>query len=300
MNIRAFREDERGNIIVIAAFLMLVLTAFAGLVVDGGQLYMTKTKLQKVANAAAISGGQELKTNAGQKVTVIVDDILKAHNALPYRQSVVVIPEKQVTVKLKESVPLFFSSIVGMNAVDISVKATAAVGVMSRVNGAAPIGIDESVPLVYGNPYTLKVDETASATGNFGALALQGPGAKLYEQNLMYGFDGELKIGDILNTQTGNLAGPTKTAVDYLLTTCTDMTARDCSRILIIPVYVPFLVQSNQLKQIKITGFAHFYISEPMNTKDKTVKGIFLERVGTGFHSEAASIKGAYTIRLVE
>jgi hypothetical protein len=114
------------------------------------------------------------------------------------------------------------------------------------------------------------------------------------------GFDGEIKIGDIINTQTGNIAGPTKSAVDYLISTCSDMTDRDCPRILLIPVYVPYNVESNQMKQVKITGFAYFYILEPMNSLDKTIKGIFLKRVGTGFQLEDAENNGAYTIRLVE
>lgn len=300
MKIRDFHKDERGNIILIAAFLMLVLTAFAGLVVDGGHLYMSKANLQKAANAAALSGGQELTTNAGEPVTSIVKGILDAHDVLPYLQSINVTPEKSVAVHLNEPVALFFSSIVGFDEVDVKVKATVEVGKMGRASGAAPIGIDDSIPLIYGNEYTLKVDETAGDTGYFGALALEGPGAKLYEQNLMYGFDGELKIGDIINTQTGNIAGPTKTAVDYLISTCSDMTSRDCPRILLIPVYVPYNQTSNQMKQVKITGFAYFYISEPMDSHDKTIKGVFLKRVGPGFQLDDASEKGAYTIRLVE
>ena len=54
------------------------------------------------------------------------------------------------------------------------------------------------------------------------------------------------------------------------------------------------------MKQVKITGFAYFYISEPMDSHDKTIKGVFLKRVGTGFQLDDASEKGAYTIRLVE
>lgn len=300
MNFRTFRRDERGNVILIAAFLMLVLTSFAGLVVDGGHLYMTKAHLQKAANAAALSGGQELTTNAGTEVNTIVNKILDAHDALPFLQNISIIPEKNVTVQLKESVPLFFASIVGFDNVDVSVKSAVEIGVMGRAYGAAPIGIDDSIPLIHGDEYTLKVDETASDTGNFGALALAGPGAKTYEENLKYGFDGELKIGDILDTQTGNIAGPTKSAVDYLITTCNDITARDCPRILLIPVYTPYNVVSNQMKQVKITGFAYFYISGPMNSFDKTIKGIFLKRVGTGFRLENAENNGAYTIRLVE
>ncbi len=49
-----------------------------------------------------------------------------------------------------------------------------------------------------------------------------------------------------------------------------------------------------------ITGFAYFYLSEPKGSNDKEVKGIFLKRVGSGFESDVALDKGAYTLKLVE
>ncbi|MCR2823184.1 pilus assembly protein TadG-related protein [Lederbergia panacisoli] len=292
--------NEDGNIVLMSTFLFLALTAFAGLVVDGGHLYLTKAHLQKAANAAALSGGQELTSDQESKVKSLVENIVDAHGESLSLKNVEIEMEKKVSVNLTKSVDLFFSSIFGMQAVNVSTKATAQIGSMGRAYGAAPIGINDSVQLNFGEEYTLKVDETGGETGFFGILGLQGPGAKLYEQNLMHGFDGELKVGDIVNTESGNIAGPTQRAVDYLVKTCNDMNAKDCPRILLIPVYKPYNVDGNKMKEVKITGFAHFYISEPMNDNDKTIKGIFLKRVTTGFETEDALNKGAYSLKLVE
>lgn len=298
--LKRFIRDEDGNILLLSAFLFLVFTAFAGLVVDGGQLYMTKTHLQKTANAAALSAGQELTAKDPKVVEDLAREIVVRHGELSSLQNVDIILERKVTVKLNKPVKLFFSSLFGIDSVDVPANATAKIGAIGRGYGAAPIGINESMELVYGQEYTLKVDETATSTGFFGILAIEGPGAKTYEQNLMHGFDGELKVGDIVNTQTGNIAGPTKTGIDYLVKTCSDMNDRDCPRILLVPVYKPYSYTSNQLKQIEITGFAHFYISGPMNSTDKTVKGVFLKRVSPGFELDQAVDKGAYALKLVE
>jgi hypothetical protein len=295
-----FYKDEDGNVILISAFLFLVLTAFAGLVIDGGHLYLTKTHLQKTANAAVLSGGQQLTSADEMIVKDLVNSIVKDHGELLSVHDISVEMERKVTVELIKPVELFFSSILGFDSVDVSAKSSAQIGSMGRAHGAAPIGIPESMDLVYGKSYTLKVDEENVDTGFFGILGLQGPGAKLYEDNLKYGFDGELKIGDIVNTESGNIAGKTKSAVDYLVGTCDDMNKRDCPRVLLVPVYRPHNPGTGNLKQVEITGFAYFYISQAMGKDDKEINGVFLKRVGSGFESEGASNRGAYTVKLVQ
>ena len=298
--LRRFYKNEEGNVILISAFLFLALTALAGLVIDGGHLYLTKTHLQKTANAAVLSGGQQLTASDKSVVENLVSDIVKDHGELSSVQNINVEMETKVTVHLNKPVDLFFSSILGFESVDVSAKATAQIGFMGRAHGAAPIGIPESMQLNYGQSYRLKVDEENVDTGFFGVLALEGPGAKLYENNLKYGFDGEIKVGDIINTESGNMAGKTRDAVNYLVNQCNDMNDRNCARILLVPVYKPYNQSGNKLKQVEITGFAYFYISDPMNDKDKEINGIFLKRVGSGFESEGASNRGAYTVKLTE
>ncbi len=67
MFLRRFYRNEDGNIIFISIFLFFAFIALAGLVVDGGHLYLTKAHLQKTANAAVLSGGQELAADSLQK-----------------------------------------------------------------------------------------------------------------------------------------------------------------------------------------------------------------------------------------
>ena len=162
----------------------------------------------------------------------------------------------------------------------------------------------KKIPLEFYKEYKLKVDSSDVQYGNFGILALGGPGAKTYEDNLRNGYQEEIKVGDILETQTGNIAGKTRSVVSELVNGCTenprDVNERDCSRVILIPVYSEHNHNVNQLKEIEVKGFAYFYITDPMDSKDTAITGMFIKRAGTGFEDENAINKGAFSIRLTE
>lgn len=279
------------------------LLGMAGLAIDGGLVYMTKSHLQKVANSAVLSGAQEL-TNDEDKVKTIVMDILKSHKEEPTFENVEVEMEKKVSVDLTKPVELSFARLFGFEKMDVAVHAAAELRTLGRAVGAAPLGIDDRIPLEFYNTYELKVDSSGVQYGNFGILALGGTGAKTYEENLRNGYQDELKVGDILDTQTGNIAGKTREVVKERVNGCTesprDLNDRDCSRVILVPVYKPYQQDQNQLKSVEITGFAYFYITDPMDSNDTSIKGIFIKRAGTGFEESGSINKGAYSIRLTE
>ncbi|NDI36374.1 pilus assembly protein TadG-related protein [Chengkuizengella sediminis] len=301
--LKHFIHEEKGSSLVLVSISLVVLLAFVGLVVDFGKVYVIKTDLQKVANAAALSGAQEL-TNNEANVMEVVDTILNEHGQQNNLETTEINMEQDVTVFLSENVSLSFSKILGFTNIDVPVRAKAEIKAMGSAIGVAPLGIDESIPLQYDLEYQLKVDQTGVDTGNFGILALGGTGAKTYETNLRNGYDQEIKIGDILDTQTGNIAGKTRSAVNERIDDCQyipgDEIPRDCSRIILVPVYRPYNQTSNQLKEVEVVGFAYFYLLEPMSHRDTAITGMFIKRTGTGSTSEGVSNKGAYAIRLTD
>jgi hypothetical protein len=301
--LKAIIHRQQGSSLALIGLAIAGLMAMTGLVVDLGSVYVVKTQLQKAANAAVLSGAQEL-THDETWVKNIVNEVLIEHgeaNSLAEQQ---VEMEYKVFVRLQRQVSLTFSGLFGWDEVPVDVQATAVIESMGRATGVAPLGIDDSIPLVFGQEYKLKVDQTEVDTGNFGVLALGGTGADTYEENLKYGYQSEIKVGDILDTQTGNIVNKTKTGVQERINQCPypvgETYHRDCARVILIPVYSPYNVSSNQVKQVKITGFAYFYISAPMDDKDKTIKGFFIKRTGTGFNEPNVSNNGAYSIRLTE
>ncbi|WP_064092020.1 TadE/TadG family type IV pilus assembly protein [Rossellomorea aquimaris] len=300
---RLLMKEEKGNALVLVTLALMSLLTMAGLAIDGGMLFMTKSHLQKAANAAVLSGAQELPHDT-EEVKLIVNDILSSHDSQIALQNIEITPEKGVGVDIEKSVKLAFSSLLGKESVNVEAHAAAKLGVMGKAVGAAPLGIDEKVVLEYYKTYKLKVDSNDVEYGNFGVLALGGTGAETYEDNLRNGYQDEIKVGDILETQTGNIAGKTRSVVSELVNGCTenprDVNERDCSRVILIPVYSEHSHDVNQLKEVEIKGFAYFYITDPMDPKDTSITGMFIKRTGTGFEDDQALNKGAFSIRLTE
>ncbi|HET7626841.1 MAG TPA: pilus assembly protein TadG-related protein [Bacillales bacterium] len=299
--IKRLFQQQQGSTLLLFSLALVGMLMITGLALDGGMLYERRAALQKAADAAVLSGAQEL-TDTPSDVQQVVERILVAHGNENDVEHLDIVMNDQVSIVLKKTVPLSFMSIFGIDTGTVSANATAEIGTMGRAAGAAPLGIDDSVDLIYNKVYELKVDQTLEDTGNFGVLSLGGGGADRYYDNLRYGFDGELRVGDIVETETGNIAGKTKQAVQELIDACPDgnYEDRDCPRVILIPVYERYQVDQNQLKTVKITGFAYFYITEPLDSQRKTIHGIFIRRTGTGYINSQGSNRGAYAIRLTE
>jgi hypothetical protein len=161
----------------------------------------------------------------------------------------------------------------------------------------------------YEDEYVLKVGPGDSEAGNFGILALTGSGSKLYEDDLKTGYDGEIKKGMIIPTETGDKAGPTKDGVEYRLGLSSNTEIGLPSgeidlndpRLLKVLVYEEVPHDGKQLKEVVVVGFAYFYLKIPANSHDyKTVSGYFIQGLESGTIDESAAEKGAYAIRLVE
>jgi hypothetical protein len=300
--IKLAKQQSGSTIMVVSVALMAVLV-MTGLVIDGGTIYVSKAHLQKTANAAALSGAQEL-TNSEAAVSSVVDNVLQFHAEQASLTQKSIEMERKISIGLNKQVPLAFSGLFGVDSATVAAHAAAEIMTMERAVGAAPLGIDDSIALKFYEVYKLKVDQTEVSTGNFGVLALGGNGAATYESNLKYGYQSELKTGDIIGTETGNIVGKTKEGVKARLTACSYLSGethhRDCPRVLLLPVYRPYNYDSNQMKQVEITGFSYFYILEPLNEKDKTIKGMFIKRAGTGIVNPDLTNRGAFGIRLVE
>jgi hypothetical protein len=303
MKLKRFFKKEEGNTIVLVAFSLVALIAMTGIVMDGGKLFLTKSHLQKTANAAVLSGAQEL-TNQEDAVRRVVHETLEMHSEDHSLEEMQISMEDKVSVDLTREVPLTFSKLLGFDTAPVSVHAAAELGTMGKAAGVAPLGIDEGMGLEYNIEYSLKVDQTGVEAGNFGVLALGGTGADMYEKNLREGYKNEIEVGDVLETQTGNIAGKTRSVIQDRIDACPypegETDHRDCPRVILIPVYEKLTTSGNQLKEVEIKGFAYFYITEPMNSKDTSITGMFIKRAGTGFVKPVELNKGAFSIRLTE
>lgn len=198
--LKHMKKSEKGDALVLLTLAFGAMLTMTGLVIDGGHLFATKSHLQKTANAAALSGAQEIP-NAESAVYGVVDEVLSSHGETDSLLQAAVQGDKELLVKLEREVPLFFAALFGQDSLPVSVQAKAALNPMGETSGVVPLGIEESMlPLNHGEEYELKVDSGDSESGFFGVLALVGSGANLYRDTLTNGYEENVKVGDIIPT----------------------------------------------------------------------------------------------------
>jgi len=306
-------REEKGSAVVLLTLAISILAGAAALVADIGVAYVRQQRLAVAADAAALAGGQKLHLGPRQARQAALDNAVK--NGFSSDEIAITLEQdnQSLSVRIKSPMAAFFAPVLGLGGGgDLSAAARVESGTPTAIHGAAPLGIRQQ-PFIIGQQYTLKVgagdqDEIIGlGSGNFGALALGGPGAKKYRENLTHGYSGILRVGDVIETQTGNISGPTKRAIDFRLAQphpphCSpESRARDCPRLLLTPVYEPVESKGNQVKAVRIVGFAAFYIEEgPGSGRESVVTGRLVRTYHGGQESAGGSGFGISAAKLVE
>jgi hypothetical protein len=141
---------------------------------------------------------------------------------------------------------------------------------MERLPRGGPGSIGDIIPicitpysLIVGEEYKLKYGGGEGSMGNYGCLALGGEGSTLYEENITYGYGGELKVGDIILTEPGNNSGPTNRGINARISGHEDETYSDYStsspRVVTIPI-VDHLPEGRA--EVRVIGFGKFFLEE--------------------------------------
>jgi Flp pilus assembly protein TadG len=302
-----FLKKEDGAVLMLFALLMPVVLGCAAMVVDFGIQYGSKVRLQNIAQAAALAAAQDALQDpslARDKAYEYLDlNGVQAHEA----QVEISQPEGSARVTVTRESDYYFARILGFRTADISANAKAVSVGISSFTGAAPLGI-MTEDFVYGQKYKLKYGSPPElGSGNFGALRLGGSGANNYEYNLKHGYPGELKVGDIVNIEPGNMSGPTKRAIEYRFAQDNRIPPntfydhdRDAPQILYVPVVEPYGVSGSHVHSVKILGFAAFFVTGiPGSGNESEIEGYFIRTVKSGGGSEGQANYGLTTSRLV-
>jgi hypothetical protein len=301
-----FFQRENGDALILFAVLMTVFIALAGLVIDVGLAFANKEKIQQAADAAALASVMELP-GFPDKAKQVASSIAQANHVQPSEFSVGVDSSNQiVTTAVTRAHHLYFGNAIGVADPILHVKAVAELGTLTSAKGVIPLGIDSSTNLSFGEEVTIKQGE--STVGNFGALVTSGTGANNFETDLQYGTQNVIHIGDILDTQTGDMVGPTQTAMQARLSACPYQgTATytnfpdNCPLICYIPVYIPYDDDQNQLKKVQVVGFAVFFL-EGVGAKNdgSPITGRFIQYATSGDLSFSQPNYGAYAYKLIQ
>jgi hypothetical protein len=241
------RVHERGQVIVIAAILLPVLLAMAGMAVDVGSYASERRSLQNAADSIALAAGQELPdaTAAQTKAAEYAND----HGVDPSNITVTVTggtTTPRVRVVIDRSHDFIFMGIVGIENADVGAVASAGKFSFGGGAGVVPWSIEEQTVLASasGDEVTIKYDSSGPAPGqgNFGAIRIDGSGSSDYEASAKYGSNYNICSTGMSNCttgscpgtypsgcaedapecdgpdcapKTGNMTGPTRDAVDF-------------------------------------------------------------------------------------
>lgn len=301
-----FLREEKGQAMVLIALLTTVLLGITAFSFDMGNLQWQKRHIQNTADASALAGAQDLPNaeDAAQRYAQLngvpdADISVNPTNTDPTKCEVVCTRNVQNT----------FARILGFNNTTVAARAVAGISSVNSVSGGAlPLGVEQQ-DFVYGQTYQLKENAGAGQYhGNFGCLALGDKnGANRYRDNLKYGYDGTLTVGDKVDTEPGNMAGPTVDGMNYRINqdpTATYTTVQKGSpRLGVVPVVDTMDV--NGRKEVTIVGFAVFFL-ESANTEGKgnnakaAIYGKFMEMVVGNSTGGGQTSYGAYNVQLTE
>ncbi len=305
INFNIILKSSKGSSIVFFAITITLIAAVTALTVDIGAFVLEKAKLSSSVDAAALAGAQELVTNSGNTNNVVTDYLAK--NIQGLKSTDIVIDESQKTVQVSgvKSVNGYFAKIIDVYNHDISSTAKAKVENIVSLRGARPLAVVQQT-FSYGTLYTLKEGGGDGTTGNYAAIALGGTGGSVYRNNLMQGYGGTISVGDLIETETGNISGTTQTCINQLIQQCNHTPPCTylsynvhCSRIIFIPVVNTLSV--NGRKYVQILGFATFFL-EGVTTHggQADVIGRFITYCMQGETSSIINDYGTYGIKLVK
>ena len=289
--------DNKGAVLVITNIVLISILVITALVVDVGVMVIRKATISSIADSASLAAAQEL-TGDSEDIVDMALEYCEQNNIDRSKVTVTVDEDNQaVEVEINEDVSTIFAKVIGIDRMYTKVKTKAIAGAVSEVHiGIRPVAVEQK-SFDYGELVILKYNDD-SYCGNYDAIALGGNGASSYKDNIMYGYNGILKVGDVIDTETGNMTGPTKQGIDYVLRndpSAIDNFTRNSLKLWTIPIVDSLAV--NGRKSVTVVGFAEFFI-EDSNSQGE-IQGRFIQYVTNGKIGEGQIDYGAKGARLI-
>lgn len=296
-------KNEKGSALVLVALSLTLIMFSVATVTDVGLMFANKIEVANAADAAALAGVQALPQNP-----VAAEELARdyaARNNINEISVSISSDNKEIAVSAQRTIGLFFAKVLGVESSTAAAQAKAKLEPATGIRGIVPLGIEDQ-EFVIGESYVLKYGAGDGPEGDyhpgwFGILALQGPGAKLYLEDLKHGFNEEILVGELLDIQTGNISGNTFEGVQNRIDRCThipyctyDHYDPSCPRIMLIPTIEPY---GNN--QIRATGFHAFLVDtvEGMGVENY-ITGHFIQHTLSGSSDPLAQDNGIYVPRL--
>lgn len=273
------RRALKGQAMFIVILMLPVIVGVLTLVMDVGNLYYNQVSMQVATDSGVLAGALYLPSYPTQAVSVAEDYATRNGIKSGEIVSCTVSPDnKTVLMTTSRSLPCFFCAVLGegtahadaapgpetASGTGIRTSASALIVPIRAATGVVPVGVDYRTDLSFGNVVQLKQGQVGA--GNWDPLALGGSGASNYKTNIENGYSGKVTAGDAIDTEPGNVVGPTSEAFQYRISmgqnqfstgTFQNHDLND-PRVMLIPV-VDFS-NINGRSQIPVKGFAMMWI----------------------------------------
>jgi Flp pilus assembly protein TadG len=307
-------KSERGQAFVLAAVAMVMCFGMAALVLDVGNWFRDKRRLQGTADAAALAGAQQLPN----------DPSAAKSQALAYANKnggdvagtdIVISTQYQsndtIAVKAQRNSPGIFTKVAGVDSADITATAKARVGPPAKALHVAPMVVHCNHSLIqncnnnntpqFNVPTTLDYDPMG-APGAFGMLDLNGDGGTVGSDEegewILHGFDKYLGLGKYKSDpgakfSSQNVSGALEDRKNTIL---------------LFPVFKT-LTGTGSNADYEIIGWIGFYLTGfEVQGNNATLHGYFTEYIAQGILAQQSggsggvpsSLFGVKAVQLIE
>jgi len=306
------RKSESGQAFVLMALSLVVIMGMAALVVDVGNWYHTKRRLQATADAAALAGAQLLPTDSVGAQAMALSyadknggDVAGADIAV----TSTTVADDTIGVRARKTDAGVFGSVLGIASADISARAKARVGPPLKARYVAPMVVFCDHPLIhncngdstpdFGSDTTMDYNPMG-APGAFGMLNLDGgngtPGSSDEANWILHGFNKYLGLGDYRSDPGAKFSS----------SNIQDALEARKGTVLLFPVYKQ-LDGQGQNAAYEIIGWIGFHLtSYVVHGNNSTLSGYFTEFIAQGILSQdggdggPSSSFGVKSIQLIE
>ena len=290
---------RKGSAAILVAIAMTALLGFSAYVVDIGIIYGEKIKLENAVDAAALSAVLELPSNP-QKAVEIANEYLQKNGVEPNRANITIAQDnKSIEISSQKDVKHFFAQVLGITKSNVNAKSKAIIGpVRSVTSGIRPFAV-VAYDYHYGDLVTLKEEAGDGYNGNYGVLAMGGQGASVFRNNALYGYNGKISVGDLIDTEPGNMAGVVDELRNYINSenSTFENFTRNSIRLWTLPLVNTLEV--NGRKQVQVVGFAKFYVEDVQKKSSKAeITGRFIRYVDKGEIDMNLNDTGLYGAKL--
>ena len=303
-SLRKHPRSQRGQIVALLAICLPVLIGSVALGADVAVLYFNWQLLQAAADCAASAGASYLPSYPALAISTA--NAFAEKNGIAANEIVsttVLANNTEINIQIQRIVPYDFAILVGLTTGTVSAQATAQIQTIGAAIGITPIGVDFQTPYSYGQVVTLMQDQVGP--GDWGPLALGGTGASNLEQNIEYGYQGQVAVGDEITTEPGQKVGPIRSAFNFLINegqsvdpggTFASHTFND-PRVLIVPM-VDFSTAKGR-SQVLVKGFAALWLVSVDNNDN--IQTYFIDQVAPGSTPDSTAPNyGAYKAVLIQ